>query len=68
MKVNLSSFSLNTFSFVIFGAKILYEKLERKTLRKLTVGRLSQFFLTTLLPQKMLLTLGVIKIDPKIII
>jgi len=32
------SFSLVTFGFVIFDAKILYEKLERITLMKLTPG------------------------------
>jgi len=34
----LSSFSLITFGFVIFGAKILYKKRARKTLMKLTAA------------------------------
>jgi hypothetical protein len=34
----LSSFSLIMFGFVIFGGKILYKKLARKILMKLTTG------------------------------
>jgi len=34
----LSSFSLVTFGFVIFGTKILYEKWTHKTLMKLNTG------------------------------
>jgi len=37
-KSELSSFSLITFGFVIFGAKILHEKPSRKTLMKLTAA------------------------------
>jgi len=36
-KSKLISFSLNTFGFLIFGAKILYEKCLRKTLMKMTI-------------------------------
>ncbi len=38
----LSSFSLITFGFVIFGAKISYEKSACKMLVKLTAGRFSR--------------------------
>jgi len=41
----LNSFSLITFGFVIFGAKILYKKHPHKMLMKLTVGL--PFILTT---------------------
>jgi len=37
-KSELSSFSLIIFGCVIFGTKILYETLARKTLMKLTTG------------------------------